>query len=119
MFHPNSQITRTGERRKTKKEKKTKREAAVGLATLAANGEPMDVDDDEEKPPLHVFFDIEAMQGTKTHVVNLVVAETDEDDRPVRFKGETSMTGFLTMVRYSDSRRHSRCDSDCSQFPGV
>ena len=55
----------------------------------------MDVDDDEEKPPLHVFFDIEAMQDTKTHVANLVVAETKEDDPPVRFKGETSMTDFL------------------------
>ena len=62
---------------------------------LAANGEPMDVDDDEQKPPLHVFFDIEAMQGTKTHEANLVVAENEEDDRPVRFKDETSMTDFL------------------------
>ena len=43
---------------KGKKKKKTKRGAAAGLATLAANGEPMDIDGDEEKPPLHVFFDI-------------------------------------------------------------
>ena len=83
------------EKEENRKKKKTKRGAAAGLATLAANGEPMDVDDDEEKPPLHVFFDIEAMQDTKTHVANLVVDETEEDDRPVRFKGETSMTDFL------------------------
>ena len=74
------------EKEEKRKKKKTKRGAAAGLATLAANGEPMDVDDDEEKPPLHVFFDIEAVQDTKTHVANLVVAETEEDDRPVRFK---------------------------------
>ena len=55
----------------------------------------MDVDSDKEKLPLHVFFDIKAMQDTKTHVTNLVVAETKEDDRPVRFKGETCMTDFL------------------------
>ena len=55
----------------------------------------MEMDGDEEKPPLHVFFDIKAMQDTKTHVANLVVAETEEDDPPVRFKGETYMTDFL------------------------
>ena len=74
---------------KGQKRKKKKRGAAAGLATLAANGEPMDIDEDEEKPPLHVFFDTEAMQDTKTHVANLVVAETEEDDRPFHFKGET------------------------------
>ena len=77
-----------------KKKKKKKRGAAAGLATLAANGEPMAIDE-EEKPPLHVFFDIEAMQDTKTHVANLVVAETEEDDRPFHFKGDTCMTDFL------------------------
>ena len=47
-----------------KKKKKTKnRGAAAGLATLAANDEPMDIDE-EEKPHLHVFFDIKAMQDT-------------------------------------------------------
>ena len=55
----------------------------------------MEVDGDEEKPPLHVFFDIEDMQDIKTHVANLVVGETEEDDRPVRFKDETCMTDFL------------------------
>ena len=58
-----------------KQEKKKKRGAAAGLATLAANGEPMDIGE-EEKPPLHVFFNIKAMQDTKTHVANLVVVET-------------------------------------------
>ena len=55
----------------------------------------MDVDSDKEKLPLHVFFNIKAMQDTKTHVANLVLAETKEDDHPVRFKGETCMTDFL------------------------
>ena len=77
-----------------KKKKKKKRGAAAGLATLAANGEPMAIDE-EEKPPLHVFFDIEAMQNTKTHMANLVVTETEEDDRPFHFKGDTCMTDFL------------------------
>ena len=54
----------------------------------------MDIED-EEKPLLHAFFDIETMQDTKTHVANLVVAETEEDDRPVRFKGENCIADFL------------------------
>ena len=62
------------------------------LATIEANSEPMDIDG--EKPPLHIFFDIEAMQDTKTHVANLVVAEAEEDDQPEHFKGETCMADF-------------------------
>ena len=80
---------------KRKKKKKKKRGAAAGLATLAANGEGMDIDEEEEKLPLHMFFDIEAMQDTKTHVANLVIAETEEDDRPFHFKGDICMTDFL------------------------
>ena len=46
-------------------------------------------------PPLHVFFDIEAMQPHEKHVPNLVVAETDEDDSPVRFPGPHCIRDFL------------------------
>ena len=53
------QVTKSPEQEKAEKRKKKKRGAAASLATLAANGEPMDIDN-EEKPPLHVFFDIEA-----------------------------------------------------------
>ena len=35
------------------------------------------------------------MQETKTHVANLVVAETEEDDRPFNFTGEHCMADFL------------------------
>jgi len=77
-----------------KKEKKKKRGASAGLATLEANGESMDIDE-EEKPPLHVLFDVEAMQNTKIHVPYLVVAETEEDDRPFHLKGDTCMADFL------------------------
>ena len=52
---------------------------------------------EEEKPPLHVFFDIEAMQDTKLHMANLVVAETEEDDHPRHFKGNTCMANFLQL----------------------
>ena len=88
------QKAKSPEEENQEKKKKAKRGAAAGLATLAANGEPMDIDD-EEKPPLHVFFDIEAMQDTKTHVANLVVAETEDDDRPFHFKGLNCLANFL------------------------
>ena len=55
----------------------------------------MDIDDADEKPPLHVFFDIEAMQDTKTHVANVVVAKTEEDSRSFNFTGEHCMADFL------------------------
>ena len=67
---------------KKKSRKKQKQGAAAGLATLEANGEGMDLDEDDEKLPLHVFFDIEAMQDTGRHVANLVVAETEDNNRP-------------------------------------
>ena len=66
------------------------------LATLEANGEGMGVDyDDDDKPPLHVLFDIEAMQDTGRHIPNLLISETEHDDRPFRFKGEHCVRDFL------------------------
>jgi len=49
----------------------------------------------DDLPPLHVFFDIEAMQPREQHIANLVVAETDEDDRPVCFPGDHCVRDFL------------------------
>lgn len=88
------------ERRKkrTNKHKRLRRGAAAGLATLRANegtASTADDDDDEDKLPLHVFFDIEAMQDTGTHVPNLVVAETEEDDVPHLFPGTTCLRDFV------------------------
>ncbi|KAL9982832.1 hypothetical protein ACROYT_G004941 [Oculina patagonica] len=84
------------EKEEKKKKKKAKRGAAAGLATLEANDEGMDIEqDDDDKPPLHVFFDIEAMQDTGRHVPNLLIAETENDDSPERFKGEHCVRDFL------------------------
>ena len=50
----------------------------------------------EDQPPLHVFFDIEAMQPQEKHIANLVVAETeDDDDQPKCFPGEHCVRDFL------------------------
>ena len=72
------------------------------MVTLRANlSDEEDVpeeDEDEEKPPLHVFFDIEAMQDDEKHVANLLVAETENDDRPVRFKGANCIRDFLDLL---------------------
>ena len=73
-----------------------KRGAAAGLQTLRANeGGDDESDDDDDPPPLHVFFDIEAMQPQEQHIANLIVAETEEDSRPVRFQGEHCLRDFL------------------------
>ena len=50
---------------------------------------------DDDLPPLHVFFDIEAMQPQEKHIANLVVAETEDDDQPVCFPGHHSVRDFL------------------------
>ena len=97
-------MTKSPKQEKAEKRKKRKRGAAAGLATLAANGEPMDIDN-EEKPSLHLF-DIEAMQETGWHMANLVVVETEEDDCPFHFKGENCFADFLewldTLTGYDD-----------------
>ena len=75
------------ERRAKRRPGRLLRGAAAGLATVHSNEDdvpstsllpspPADgVDLNDEKPPLHVFFDVEAMQDTGRHVPNLVVAE--------------------------------------------
>lgn len=55
----------------------------------------MGEEDDEDKPPLHLFFDIGAMQDTGRNVPNLLIVETEYDDRPVRFKVEGCVRDFL------------------------
>ena len=50
---------------------------------------------EDEVPPLHVFFDIEAMQPQEQHIANLVVAETEDDDQPVCFPGNHCVRDFL------------------------
>ena len=69
---------------------RAKRGAAAELRTA-----PEEEDDVDDLPPLHVFFDIEAMQPHEEHIANLVVAETEDDDRPVRFVGEHCLRDFL------------------------
>ena len=95
VFNPNCKIARTRKRR-TKKKKK-KRGVAAGLAALEANGESMELGEDE-KPPLNVFFDTEAIQDTRRHVPTLVVVETEDDDRDTLKENDTRS---LTVVAYS------------------
>ena len=79
----------------------TKRGAVAGLQTLWANEEGDDdneeegEDDDEKLPPLHVSFDIEAMQPQEEHVANLIVAETEDIPQPFRFRGDQCLQEFL------------------------
>ena len=79
---------------------RAKRGAAAGLHTLRANeadsDDPLDSDgDDDDKPPLHVFFGIEAMQSQEKHEANLVIAETEWDSTPFQFKGQHCVRDFL------------------------
>ena len=83
------------------------RDAAASLATVHSNEDdvpstsllpspPADsIDLNDKKPLLHVFFDMEAMQDTGCHVPNIVVAKTENDERPVRFRGDSCMRDFL------------------------
>ena len=105
VFHSKSPLSSRNQRAKKERKRKrqqqggppAKRGAAAGLQTLRANEghDDDDSDDDDEPPPLHVFFDIEAMQPQEQHVANFVVAETEDDPRPVRFKGEHCLRDFL------------------------
>ena len=78
-------------------EKKRKRTRQKGpRAKRGAAAEPHAPEEEEEAlPPLHVFFDIEAMQPKEQHIANLVVAETEDDDPPKRFSGPFCTRDFL------------------------
>ena len=90
-------ITEQAERRAKRRPGCCLRGAAAGLATVHSNKDDVPstsllpsppangVNLNDEKPPLHVFFDVEAMQDTGCHVLNLVMAETENDEHPVRF----------------------------------
>ena len=64
--------------------------------------------EEDELPPLHVFFDIEAMQPQEKHISNLVVAETEDNDQPMCFHGNHCVRDFLewldTLTNY-DTRQ--------------
>ena len=84
---------------KKKKRKRTRQKgprAKRGAAATATPSAPEEEEEEEELPPLHVFFDIEAMQPQEKHIANLVVAETDDDDHPPqRFFGPFCIGDFL------------------------
>ena len=71
--------------------------AVAGLQTLQSNEQEDGASDEEENevPPLHVFFDVEAMQPQERHMPNLIVAEKEDDERPIRFKGEHCVPNFI------------------------
>ena len=81
-----------------KKKRKRKRQGGPRAKRGAATAEPQtapEEEEDDDLPPLHVFFDIEAMQPDEQHIANLLVAETDEDDRSMCFPGEYCTQDFL------------------------
>ena len=84
---------------KPQDEKKRKRTRQKGpRAKRGATAEPHASSEDEDEqdlPPLHVFFDIEAMQPQEKHIANLVVAETEDKDEPKPFPGPTCIRDFL------------------------
>ena len=49
---------------------------------------------DKKKPPLHVYFDLEARQDTGTHIANLCVYQTDEGYERI-ISGEDCVKTFI------------------------
>ena len=79
-----------------KKRKRTHQKGpSAKRGAAAATATPSAPEEEEELPPLHVFFDIEAMQPQEKHIANLVVAETEDDDPPQRFFGPFCIRDFL------------------------
>ena len=78
------------------KKKRKRKHQGGSRAKRGAAAEPHAPEEEEEAlPPLHVFFDIEAMQPREKHIANLVVAETEDDDPPKRFSGPSCIRDFL------------------------
>ena len=81
-----------------KKKRKRKHQGGPRAKRGAAAAEPdttPEEEEDDDLPPLHVFFDIEAMQPDEQHIANLLVAETEDDDQPMRFPGPSCTRDFL------------------------
>ena len=78
-----------------KKRKRTRQKGPRAKRGAAAAEPHASSEDEEDLPPLHVFFDIEAMQPKEKHIANLVVAETEDDDEPKPFPGPTCIRDFL------------------------
>ena len=81
------------------KKKRKRKQQGGPRAKRGAAAEPEttseEEEDDDDLPPLHVFFDIEAMQPHEQHIANLLVAETEDDDQPIRFPGPYCTRDFL------------------------
>ena len=75
--------------------KKRKRKRSGGPRAKRRAGVDATPEEEDDLPPLHVFFDIEAMQPQEQHIANLVVAETEDDDQPVCFPGNHCVRDFL------------------------
>ena len=91
MFH--SKTPKPQDKKKRKRKHQGGPRAKRGAATTEPETTPEEEDDD--LPPLHVFFDIEAMQPDEQHIANLLVAETEDDDQPMRFPGPYCTRDFL------------------------
>ena len=78
-----------------KKRKRTRQKGPRAKRGAAAAEPHASSEDEEDLPPLHVFFDIEAMQPKEKHIANLVVAETEDNDEPKPFPGPTCIRDFL------------------------
>ena len=81
--------------KKRKKKRQGGPRAKRGAAAAELQTAPEEEEDVDDLPPLHVFFDIEAMQPHEQHIANLIVAETEDDDQPIRFPGEYCTRDFL------------------------
>ena len=92
---PKPQEEKKKRKRKRQGGPHAKRGAAAELHTTNAPEEQEDDVNDDSIPPLHIFFDIKAMQPHEQHIANLVVAETEDDDNPVCFPGEHCIRDFL------------------------
>ena len=79
-----------------KKKRKRKHQGGPRAKRGAAAAEPdTTTPEEEDLPPLHVFFDIEAMQPHQQHIANLLVAETEDNDEPKCFAGPSCTRDFL------------------------
>ena len=92
-----------------KKRKRTQQRGPRAKRRAGVDATPEEEEEEEDDlPPLHVFFDIEAMQPKGQHIANLVVAETEDDNQPMCFPGNHCIRDFLEWLdtlTLNDSRQ--------------
>jgi len=91
---PKKRKRRGGAKNKEAKRQRTEDDDFLDAPAMEDEGE----NEEERKPTLHIYFDIESMQLQGMHQPNLPVCGTDESEDLTEFHGRNCVADFMEFV---------------------